>query len=670
MIADFYAPCLQRSMSYDRAVGYFRSTIFSLVNEDLISFARRGGKIRIVCSPFLSEADIKAMQEGYRAREQIVSNAIETEIDQLLKNDEWKDRTAAIATLIALNVVDVKIAVRPQSSGMYHEKLGIFKDTSNNAVSFKGSANETWNGWSSLGNFESIEVFCSWEKDGDAERVMRHIQYFDDLWCSKVPTIEVMDFPAAARAKLCRIAYDSIDEIQIPNAQTKPSAAKRRIPLEHQAAAIRNWKSHNHRGIFQHATGSGKTFTAITALKEHLLSHGTSLVLVPSKLLLRQWAKEIREEIPEAVLLKAGDGNDGWKRGRVLKDFTARDERLKPRVVLSTMQTASSDSFIQKLTAGDHLLIIGDEVHQTGSPENSKLYQINAGKRLGLSATPIRYGDPSGTAKMFDYFGPIVDPIITLQDAIIAGRLVQYEYYPYPVNLNLTEAEQWKNLSDQISREVAKSSSGSDGKLKISDRAKMMLIQRARIAKKANAKIALVQKILTEHYHDGEKWLVYCEDQEQLGLVLTSIRKLGLHVNEYHTSMASDMDSTLDWFKQHGGILVSIRCLDEGVDIPDVSHAIILASSQNPRQFIQRRGRVLRTAPDKFQATIHDAVVVPTDLENESEQTTLLRSELCRAIEFAEGGLNKSASAQLRRIAIDLGLDVQELANVGEEEEE
>ena len=134
--------------------------------------------------------------------------------------------------------------------------------------------------------------------------------------------------------------------------------------------------------------------------------------------------------------------------------------------------------------------------------------------------------------------------------------------------------------------------------------------------------------------------------------------------------MQGDRAATMSWFRSFGGILVSIRCLDEGVDIPDVSHALILSSSQNPRQFIQRRGRVLRRAPEKHIACIHDAIVVPVNIEEEPEQISLLKSELLRAIEFADHAINKDASAQLREIAINMGIDPDNLNDIGVEEEE
>lgn len=669
MIEDFYLPCLACSKKYDRAVGYFRSTIFHLIHAEMSDFALRGGRVRIICSPDLTADDIEAIEKGYATRDGRISASLEVEIGLMLNDNGQIDRTRALATLIAHDIVDIKIAVRPGSMGIYHDKLGIFGDDTNHAVSFRGSANETWNAWHEYGNYESIEVFCSWKASGEAERVCNHQKYFEDLWYGRVSAIEIYDFPTAARKRICTVAEPEIENIEWAKFKSpKPKSAPGRKPFPHQVEAITNWIANGHRGILEHATGSGKTVTAMIALKDHVLSGNPAIVLVPSTLLLRQWTKEISEEIPEATILKAGDGNIKWKKGRLLKDFTCNDQSLKPRIVLATNQTASSEEFLRKVEAGPHLMVAADECHQTGSTENSAVYTIDAGKRMGLSATPIRYGDSDGTERMMNYFGGVVDPIFTLDDAIRTDRLVKYEYHPHAINLTAEESAEWKELSDKIKKEAARSPRDGGGNPILSDFAKMLLIRRSRIAKKAINKERLALSILQQEYQEGEKWLVYCEDKTQLGSIFQQLKAKGLHVNEYHSSMDSDMDSTLEWYRKHGGILVSIRCLDEGVDIPDITHALVLASSQNPRQFIQRRGRVLRRATGKSLAVLHDAIVVPVDMENESEQMALVKSEFCRAIEFANGAINKSAASNLRTIAVELGLDIETIASKGTEE--
>jgi superfamily II DNA or RNA helicase len=498
-------------------------------------------------------------------------------------------------------------------------------------------------------------------------RVQRHENHFDQLWSGSDPDVEVFPFPKAAADHLKRAAlkgYDAVEDISIH------SAAPRRFALPHQTAALEGWIANGQRGIFEHATGSGKTFTAILAIREHVERGLPTIVLVPSRLLLEQWAEELRLEIPKATLLLAGGGNITWKAPNRLQSMTSSNAALGGRIVLATMPTASTEQFRGSIAQGAHLFLVTDEVHQIGSPENSRFLEVDTGPRLGLSATPVRYGDYEGTQRVLAYFHGVIPPAITLIDAVRSGRLVPYEYYPHPINLTATEAADWKALSRDISLEIARQKEDSNGNRLLSERAKMLLIRRSRIAKRAAKKVDLAREIILREFQEGQHWLIYCEDSAQLSSVVDAIRAAGLTPIEYHSAMAGDRDATMSWFRTFGGPLVSIRCLDEGVDIPSISHALILASSQNPRQFIQRRGRVLRTAPGKTIAIIHDAIVVPVHLEDEPEQTSLLKSELLRAIEFANSALNKMAAAELRTISAQLGFDTEALGDIGVEEDD
>lgn len=338
------------------------------------------------------------------------------------------------------------------------------------------------------------------------------------------------------------------------------------------------------------------------------------------------------------------------------------------RVVLATMQTAATDIFLNSVCGGSHLMIVADEIHQLGSPHNARAMVLESGATLGLSATPIRYGDPDGTANIFKCFGPVLPPAITLQDAIDSGRLVNYEYHPHPVNLSEDEAQDWKRLTKQISFEIAKSKLVVNGNGGLTEKAKMLLIQRSRLAKKARVKPGLAAGVICKAYEPGQRWLVYCEDSQQLKQTMALLVAGGLHPVEYHSGMKGDRPAALEWFTRFGGVLVSIKCLDEGIDIPSVSHAFILASSQNPRQFIQRRGRVLRKSGEKLIAVIHDAIVVPVDPQNEPEQISLLKAEMIRALQFADSAINRGAGSRLRSIALFMGVTVDEKLNVGFEE--
>jgi superfamily II DNA or RNA helicase len=668
-IMGLYIPCLSQSILYKRAVGYFRSSVYLIAGTAIIDFAQRGGKIQLVCSPELDADDIETIRTSYLERIEVSFEKIIDEIEHLFADPSTKYQTRVLATLIAVGSLEIKIAIRQPSQGLYHEKIGVFIDEADNRVSFIGSANESWSGWHPQGNFESIEVFCSWKHRIEDERSSRHEANFDNLWAGNTRGVETLPFPDAVLHFLYKKAYKSLDEAKEDFVSTQsllPQTNKRK-PLPHQISAIESWREQGCRGVFEHATGSGKTFTALEAARSHLDKGLPVLILVPSSLLLKQWNEEVKSEFPDAVILLAGAGNDRWKRPSKLRGLSAPNE-TGPRVIISTMQTAAIDTFRKFLYQGSHLMLIADEVHQIGSTNNSKCLKIDSGQRLGLSATPKRFGDPEGTEKIIDYFGPVVPPPITLADAVKAGRLVEYEYHPHPISLTAEEADDWKAYTHQIRMEILKTKNV-EGELRLSDRIKMLLIQRSRIAKKASGKPRLAAKILKEYYEDDQSWLIYCEDSEQLSETIQQLKLEGLNPIEYHTGMKGDQRATLDWFRKFGGVLVSIKCLDEGVDIPTVTHALILASSQNPRQFIQRRGRVLRKAPEKYLAYIHDAIVVPVSMDDEPEQLSLLKSELLRAIEFSNSALNKSAGAELRQIALEMGIDPDEAVNAGIEEE-
>ena len=630
----------------------------------------------MISSPLLTADDIEAISQGYSRREEIIQNALSRDIDELLGNSAILRNTEALATLISVGSLEVKLAFFPEAEGDYHSKLGVFYDAQGDVVVFKGSANETWRGWHERGNHETLDVFCSWHQGRESQRVNSNVNYFEELWEGEIRDLEVTIFPDVAREKLKEVTKSSLNDLDInlitdffklgsetsKDQNTEESVPQhKRKPLKHQLKAIAEWKRQGRRGIFEHATGSGKTFTALIAIKEHLDPEGVVLVLVPDKLLHRQWAEEIKDEIPDALLLKAGDGNNRWRKTGNLSTITSAQAGLGKRIVLATMQTARTPTFLKLLEQGSHLMIVADEVHEIGSPQNSMALSIDSGPRLGLSATPKRYGDTLGTEKILSYFGPIVQPPYTLVDAINDERLVPYEYFPKIVHLTADESDKWAQATKRISKEYARSKRDKKGNVIVSYVLQNLRIQRSRIAKKAHAKTPLAASIVKDHFEQGESWLIYCEDQFQLGEVLKSLRDSGYDLLEYHTNMFGDSEASLAYFKDFGGILCSIKCLDQGVDIPKISHAVILASSQNPRQFIQRRGRVLRSCEGKYKAVIYDAIVAPLDLELEPEQFSLLKSELQRSLQFARTAMNSSAGNELIGLAIELGIDPEEI---------
>ena len=200
-----------------------------------------------------------------------------------------------------------------------------------------------------------------------------------------------------------------------------------------------------------------------------------------------------------------------------------------------------------------------------------------------------------------------------------------------------------------------------------------LFIRRSRIIKKASGKIAAAAALTAENFEPEQAWILYCEDRDQLAAVAGALCALGLMCDTYDSSQSTASRSTiLNHFGRHGGILVAIRCLDEGVDIPDVDHALILASSQNPRQFIQRRGRVLRKAPGKYRATIHDIFVVPNVAADTSvgEVLPMVRGEILRARAFADGAINRSVRSTIDTQMRNLGIDPESVDIEAREEDE
>lgn len=680
----FYLPAVRASVTYDRAVGFFSSTIFLLAWPSLKEFVAAGGKMRLICSPILSEGDHEALREGYTERAEIeAGRAIAESFRELMATEGLAKPAVVLASLVSAGVIDCKIAWVGNEAGgrpkrLFHDKVGILGDSFGDRVAFKGSMNETWPGLARDGNLESVDVFASWRDEGERLRVIDEADYFEKVWEDEWPGITVRALPDTARNAIVSASDagrwpEFVDEICLELEQAARWSAESgksggRTPRPHQVAALEAWEARGRRGIFKHATGSGKTFTALCAIRNGLGRGEIPLVLVPSELLLKQWDEELRSTFGDVglQLMVCGGGHARWRDGARLRTWSRPGEGA-PRAVLATIQTASSDEFRGLIVGGQHLFMIADEVHRLGATSASQLLTLDTGARLGLSATPERAGDPEGTALIMDYFEGIVPPPFGLEDAIKVGALTPYAYNVHTVALQDDERADWIKATDEFRRLYARSmAGGGDGPNNLSARLKLLLIRRARIVKGARAKVALAGRILADAYRSGQRWIVYCDDQDQLAEVKRSIAQSGVDdVYEYHSAMIGDRARTLEVFGERGGVVVSIRCLDEGVDIPSVTHALILASSKNPREFIQRRGRVLRRSPGKALAHLHDVIVAPEVDDEDAMGGSILKGELARAIEFGGHAVNPGAVADLRRLAAAAGFDWASLTENG-----
>lgn len=690
---EFYLPCMRSSIKYDRISGYFGSTIYIIAWSALKEFIQNGGKMRLVCSPYISEADEIALSEGYSARnDQILADSLKKEVEALFESPELSAPARLLAYLVSEGIIDVKIAIpgehtEADARRLFHDKVGIFSDRLGNAVGFRGSMNETFKGLSSDGNIESIDVFPNWADARDKTRVDNAMDFFNRLWLNTVVGVTVFPFPTAVREVLKNKAKGAdweklLDEIKvIENVANKWKPNKNpdaKTPRPHQANALEAWVKNGRRGIFEHATGSGKTFTAICAIRNALDRHETVLILVPSRELLTQWHKELQETLTgiQIYYLLCGDGHTDWRKPRALRAWTSSRSNQN-RIIISTMDTASSPDFLQNVAQGDHLFLVADEMHRLGSPRRRNVLSLHTGARLGLSATPYRYGDPIGTQALLDYFKGIIPPPFTLEDAIRSGVLTRYFYYPQKLYLTDIEQKQWNEITDEIKKLIARSgykgqvsfTSDPRAERQIDSRLQRLLINRARIVKNAAGKVPLAIKILKAHYRTGQKWIVYCDNITQLNAVLRAATAEGFDAYEYYAEMEGDRERTLSYFESNGGILVSIKCLDEGVDIPSATHALILASSQNPREFIQRRGRILRKYPGKHFAYLYDAITMPVIPEDENDKRlSIISAELSRAIQFGIGAENPACITDLKNIAVDFQIDINALCEGGFED--
>jgi superfamily II DNA or RNA helicase len=677
---DFYLPCMFRASEYDRAVGYFRSTAFIVAWPALRDFVERGGRIRVLCSQVLASDDIAALERGYAARvnERISAKLLE-EVRSILRDDVLRAPARILAALVARGTLELQIAIlqettiRSAQGRIFHDKLGIFRDIYGNVVIFKGSMNETWTGLSADGNLESVDVAASWMGARDLERTRIEEAYFLELWNNRYPTLVVRPFPEVAREELERSAeqdWEAAVEQLLERQRAKPSSRVDRILQPHQSVGLASWKANGRRGILDYATGSGKTFMAIAAIREAIGERNEVVVIiVPDQVLLGQWYEELGKTLSdlEVRILRAGAGYSQWRES--LQIWTSPGE--KPRIVLATVQTAASIDFRERLAAGEHLMLVADEVHRLGSPRNRNLLDERLfGPRLGLSATPERAGDPIGTAALLSYFRGVLEPRYTLADAVRDGVLARYFYRPHMVRLSELEDKEWRLISSDIAQ-LQRRVIGGDQTEGLEDKLKHLFIKRARIVKHAKAKVPLAVEVLSREYQRGQRWIVYCENLVQLEAVSKALMDVGITNVPFHSQMNGDRRETLKWLDYRGGVVVAIKCLDEGVNVPSVSHALILASSKNPREFIQRRGRILRNAPGKALAYIHDAIVLPLNhnsMDGEHRIDSIIAGELARALEFAENADNPASAADLQQIAIEAGVEWRSLVNIGIED--
>ncbi|RMF27720.1 MAG: DEAD/DEAH box helicase, partial [Cyanobacteria bacterium J083] len=411
---------------------------------------------------------------------------------------------------------------------------------------------------------------------------------------------------------------------------------------QYQQQAIVSWLQNKGRGTLKMATGSGKTIIALAIATELYEKIGLQVLLVvcPYLHLVSQWAKECEKFNLQPIL--AFGKVQQWQ-SELSRQLYLNQTQSQAFVTIITTYSSFSNPGLQSQLKffPAKTLIVGDEAHNLGSTQLAASLPRSIGLRLALSATPERYYDQVGTAAIFDYFGKILQPEFTLADAIKQGALVPYFYYPILVELTETEAYTYAKLTRRIGWALNRSSQNCTPDVT------SLLIQRSRLVGAAANKLTALKELISQRL-DLTHTLFYCGDgyvsnyasaySRQVSAVTRLLGKeLGFRVHPYTSDIDLNRREKLLQQLERGELqgLVAIRCLDEGVDIPAIRHGVILASTGNPRQFIQRRGRLLRPYPGKKQATVFDMLVIPPELDRETWEVEkkLLRRELKRYLE-------------------------------------
>jgi DNA phosphorothioation system restriction enzyme len=684
LVRDFFIPCLEKATLYRRAAGYFTSSGLALAARGVASLAARGGKMQLVVSPHLEANDVEALlaaKENPAAALRAIAAKNLADIEDAL----IKDRLNALAWLAASGSLTIKLALRLDGKGgygrgLYHEKVGIFTDGAGQHVTFSGSSNETAGGL--LENFESIKVFCSW-KDSEG-RVQEEIDNFEALWSDGTKGLQVVDFTSASRELLERYRDLSRPPPGInPHVAEEPKSTNPFQPpasltlRPYQEDAIRAWSKAGGKGIYAMATGSGKTLTALVLASKVAEKNKALVVIVtcPFINLCRQWIREMAAFGLNPVA--AFEGRDRWQ--SLLEEGYQRLAAGLSQVhaIVATNATFMSDSFQAALKArlssgAFHHLLIADEVHNLGATGIKEMLPEGISMRLGLSATPERHFDPVGTKAVMDYFGNVIYEY-KLDRAIAEGRLCPYRYYPVVVELTDPEAEEYADISAKL----AKLMPGADGDQELAQGAMRLLIKRARLLGGAANKIPALDKLIASLPERPKQAIFYCGDgrttdsitEDEVRQIQAVARLLGekhgLRVRNFtYRETPEERDEILRDLRS--GFLdgvVAIRCLDEGIDLPDLRMGFLLASSTNPRQFIQRRGRLLRNAEGKSRALIYDFIVAPPDFgggQNDdgfNAERSFFRRELLRIVEFcrmAENGPTALEMLQALRLTYNL----------------
>lgn len=713
----FFNDGLMNSTEFDLKLGYFSSAAISVLSEGFATFISKGGYMRLIINHIVSKKDKEAISDGMLGN---IIDCSDLSNFQYLKStfDEYQEQFfRCLAYMISQKRIDIRIIKPRGKKGIAHTKSGQFRD-GDSITAFTGSANFTISGL--FNNIEEIKIDRSDSVDRMVQnRIIKQRKDFDAIMSGEKKGIDYLSPKDLVEAISTNYGESDIEELLDVERKLKEVKKSNRPittvvqdeltvalpsfpydkPRDYQMLAFENWKNNGQKGLFAMATGTGKTITSLNCLLEIYKRNGyyKAVILVPTITLVNQWEKECWK-FNFCNIIKVYSKNTEWRSKiellQMAEKYRKPNEPTQNFIIISTYTSFARENVFSVLNSFERakVLFIADEAHNMGSPSILKrLSTINYLRRIGLSATPERQFDEDTNKKLYRFFGAEEKFTFeySMEEAIQKGVLCRYYYYPHLVKLTDEEMANYVELSEKISKYFNYNSGEFDKK---DDILLGLLLARKRIIHKAANKLDAFKNIIEERYEKNGNLkysLIYVPEgnkpdyfpeadlfdkAEQVADDAVSDHLIDIYteavmrVDKYITvrkfvSGQKDRDEILAEFaKGKLQVLTSMKCLDEGVDVPRSELAIFCASTGNPRQFIQRRGRVLRKHPDKYMAEIHDLVVAPevssTSASYKMEQS-LLKGELLRVKNFSMLSENPSYSQmELKAVMEHYGLNM------------
>lgn len=652
--------------------------------------------MRMVINHLLSEKDKEAIskvedgsQEGLKVFDLTDSSILHRYLDEYDVHF-----FECLTYLIHQKRIEIKVIKPKKGKGIAHYKSGVFGD-GQDYVGYKASCNFTLYGLSE--NLEELEAFLSWENGRSNKLIKKQLRLMDDYFEEKDEDVDYLPVDEIEVVLKDRFGKKDINELLVQEEQLLKKKASlvsnprlkttinklfkdietiRRAPKfpyaegprDYQTKAYENWVANGYKGMFAMATGTGKTLTSLNCLLEEYKKTGVyrAIITVPTTALVEQWKKECAKFNFQNVITVSSKEN--WDSNLSFFNTASKliDTSYIVIVTYASLPRAKFQSYFKQLP--NDTILIADETHNLGSKGILKLLPtIHLKKRIGLSATPHRKFDEEGNQAIQSFFNDKPPYIVSysMEEALKVGWLCKYTYHPHLVKLTDEEMRKYRELSLQLLRMGLFDKE--TGAFRSTPEIEMKLLERKRIIHKAANKLGVFKTILKNEFDKRKNLkytLVYVPegvesnfDKDDFSSETEEERRL---INEYTRAVSETDDSIMvkqftanssnrevilkDFEKSHIHVLTSMKCLDEGVDVPRSELAIFCASTGNPRQFIQRRGRVLRLHKDKTHATIHDLVVIPevTDENTFEMERNLLKKELERVVDFANLAMNKT----------------------------